>query len=175
VYRDIIPPGPVPTRGKVSTIAVLIAGTLIGGLLVLVAILAFSLINRDRSAVVPPNQPADLPVKNSNLPKTTPTALANADIASNSSKEQVANRTAANSSDMDSESLAKKGFNGRVIMINAVIRSLPSVDSDEVAVVPFDEPIKIGKPATEHSPWYRVTTSDGTTGWMHGNTIEFVK
>jgi hypothetical protein len=81
----------------------------------------------------------------------------------------------ANFTNSDPERSANKGFNGRVIMINAVIRSLPAVDSDEVAVVPFDEHIKIGKPAAEHSPWYRVTTSDGTTGWMHGNTIEFVK
>ena len=36
----------------------------------------------------------------------------------------------------------KRGFNGRVIMINAVLRSSPSIDSPEVSVIPFDEPIK---------------------------------
>ena len=44
---DDIPPRPVRPRGRVNTIAVLIAGTLIGGLLVLVGILAFVLISKE--------------------------------------------------------------------------------------------------------------------------------
>jgi hypothetical protein len=174
VSPDIIPPQQAEPRAKVNPLAVLIAGTLIGGLLVLVAVLAFSLVNRDRSAE-PSNQRPNVSLKNSSSPKPTPTDRlpSNADIAANSAREPPANSTAMNVP--DPESLAKKGFNGRVIMINAVVRSSPSVDSDEIAILPFDEPVKIGKPATEHSPWFRVTTEDGTTGWMHGNTIEFIK
>lgn len=71
--------------------------------------------------------------------------------------------------------LPRKGYNGRVIMMNAIVRSSPSIYAPEIYLVSFDEPIKIGKSAGGNNPWFRVTTTGGMTGWMHGNTIEFVR
>lgn len=68
-----------------------------------------------------------------------------------------------------------KSCNGRVIMMNAIVRSSPSVDAPGISVISFNEPIKIGRSAGGNSPWFRVTTTSGMTGWMHGNTIEFVR
>lgn len=70
---------------------------------------------------------------------------------------------------------SRKGYNGRVIMMNAIIRSSPSVYAPEIYIISFNEPIKIGKSAGGNNPWFRVTTTGGMTGWMHGNTIEFVR
>lgn len=66
-------------------------------------------------------------------------------------------------------------YNGRVIMINAYIRSAPDVYANELETIPLDERINIGKRESPNSPWYRVTCQHGTSGWMHGNTIEFTK
>ncbi len=71
--------------------------------------------------------------------------------------------------------LLRKGYNGRVIMLNAIVRSSPSIYAPEIYVVSFDEPIKIGKSAGGNNPWFRVTATGGRSGWMHGNTIEFVR
>ena len=66
-------------------------------------------------------------------------------------------------------------YNGRVIMTNAYIRSAPDVYANELETIPLDERITIGKRESPNSPWYRVTCEHGTSGWMHGNTIEFTK
>ena len=178
VYPDPLPPEPEPPGRRVNMIAVLIAGTIIGGLLVLVAILAFALVFKDRSdaelinvtarnANIAAARPSERPTANAQTPASSPKATekANANLTPEDTEADQARR----------EMLAKRGFNGRVIKINAILRSEPSIDSEEVAVLPYDEPVKIGKPAAEHNPWFRVTTTDGTTGWMHGNTIEFIK
>jgi len=60
-------------------------------------------------------------------------------------------------------------------MMNAIVRLAPSIDAPEINIVTFNSPIKIGKSAGGNNPWYRVTTASGQTGWMHGNTIEFVR
>ena len=177
-YPDALPPQPEPSGRRVNVIAVLIAGTIIGGLLVLVAILAFALVFKDRpgaevininakNANIAAARPSERPMANTQTPASSPKATekGNANLTSDDADSDEARR----------EMLAKRGFNGRVIKINAILRSEPSIDSEEVAVLPYDEPVKIGKPAAEHNPWFRVTTSDGTTGWMHGNTIEFIK
>ena len=178
VSPDPLPPQPESVRGRTNTIAVLIAGTIIGGLLVLVAILAFALVFRDRSTA----EVVNVTEKNANIAAARPSERlpANTQTPASSPKATEKGNSNLTSDDPDSdearrEMLAKRGFNGRVIKINAIVRSEPSIDSDEVAVLPFDEPVRIGKPAAEHNPWYRITTADGTAGWMHGNTIEFTK
>ena len=66
-------------------------------------------------------------------------------------------------------------FNGRVIAVNAYVRTSPSRSSDEIDVLPVDDRINIEKRENENSPWYYVTCEHGTSGWMHGNTIEFMQ
>lgn len=66
-------------------------------------------------------------------------------------------------------------FNGRVIMMNAFLRSAPDMNAPEVTVLPLSSPITIGKQASPNSPWFRVKSEDGAVGWMHGNTIEYTR
>jgi Bacterial SH3 domain len=66
-------------------------------------------------------------------------------------------------------------FNGRVITLNAYVRASPNRNSKEIDVLPIDDRINIEKREDESSPWYRVTCEHGTSGWMHGNTIEFTR
>lgn len=101
----------------------------------------------------------------------------------NANESEKNNKTDKENAEKDAEppksdpkaKLVRKGYNGRVIMMNAIIRSSPSIYAPEIYVISFDEPIKIGKSAGGNNPWFRVTTTGGTTGWMHGNTIEFVR
>jgi hypothetical protein len=66
-------------------------------------------------------------------------------------------------------------FNGRVISRNAYVRSAPSRSAKEIDVLPVDDRLEIEERENENSPWFRVTCEHGTTGWMHGNTIEYTQ
>ncbi len=66
-------------------------------------------------------------------------------------------------------------FNGRVIAINANLRTEPGLYADEVAILPIDEKINIIRRENNNSPWYYVESEGGLNGWIHGNTIEFIK
>jgi Bacterial SH3 domain len=66
-------------------------------------------------------------------------------------------------------------FNGRVITQNAYVRASPNRNSKEIDVLPIDDRLNIEEREDESSPWYRVTCEHGTSGWMHGNTIEFTR
>ena len=164
------------SRGRrVNVVAVLLVGTLIGGILVLGTVLALNILNRDKPAV--PAAQVNVPPKPSNTPKPTPKQT-EPPANTNTPANDDTNTDSENADEDDQqkrERWIRKGFNGRVIMINAVVRAAPSIDSDELAVIGYDEPVKIGKPAGDNNPWFRVTTADGLTGWMHGNTIEFIK
>jgi Bacterial SH3 domain len=70
---------------------------------------------------------------------------------------------------------ADDDFNGRVITLNAYVRSSPNRSSKEIDILPVDDRLNIAERENENSPWYRVTCEHGTTGWMHGNTIEFTR
>jgi hypothetical protein len=64
-------------------------------------------------------------------------------------------------------------FNGRVISKNAYVRSSPSRNSKEIDILPVDDRLNVEERENENSPWFHVTCEHGTSGWMHGNTIEF--
>lgn len=66
-------------------------------------------------------------------------------------------------------------FNGRVIASNARVRSEPNSNASVVDVLPFGDRLDIIDRAGANSPWYQVECEHGTTGWMHGDTIEFTK
>lgn len=66
-------------------------------------------------------------------------------------------------------------FNGRVIALNAFVRAFASRNSDETDVLPIDDRLNIEKREDESSPWFYITCEHGTSGWMHGNTIEFTR
>ena len=64
-------------------------------------------------------------------------------------------------------------FNGRVIMLNAYVRSAPAPNARQVDILPVDDRINIERREHSNSPWYYVSCEHGISGWMHGNTIEF--
>ncbi len=66
-------------------------------------------------------------------------------------------------------------FNGRVITLNAYVRSSANRNSKETDVLPVGDRLDIEERENENSPWYRVTCEHGTSGWMHGNTIEYTR
>ncbi|MGI9035996.1 MAG: SH3 domain-containing protein [Pyrinomonadaceae bacterium] len=66
-------------------------------------------------------------------------------------------------------------FNGRVIASNARVRSEPNSNASVVDVLPFGDRLDIIDRAGANSPWYQVECEHGTTGWMHGDAIEFTK
>lgn len=65
-----------------------------------------------------------------------------------------------------------EGFNGRVIKEPFIVRASDSHKSAELGKVFLNDPIKIGQ---QKGAWFRVTTISGVEGWMHGDSLEFVK
>jgi hypothetical protein len=82
----------------------------------------------------------------------------------------LANRHLAANKIVDEDEL-----NGRVIAVNAYLRAAAGKDSAIVDTLPMDDRLKIGDRENENSPWYQITCEHGTSGWMHGNMIEFTK
>ncbi|HEX8735350.1 MAG TPA: SH3 domain-containing protein, partial [Pyrinomonadaceae bacterium] len=66
-------------------------------------------------------------------------------------------------------------FNGRVITLNAYVRSSPSRSAPQLDVLPIDDRLTITARDNPNSPWFHVVCEHGTSGWMHGNTIEYTR
>jgi hypothetical protein len=66
-------------------------------------------------------------------------------------------------------------FNGRVITLNAYVRSSPSRASPELDILPIDDRLTITSRDNPNSPWFHVVCEHGASGWMHGNTIEYTR
>ena len=149
-----------PVRRR-NPLVFLLFGLLLGGGLVLATLFAArSFLLKDNANTVKINQPAEINANQTVKVSPTETPL---NISEMSKKHET--RTSAD----DEE------FNGRVIAVNAYVRASPSRSSDEIDVLPIDDRINIEKRENENSPWYYVTCEHGTSGWMHGNTIEFTQ
>lgn len=81
----------------------------------------------------------------------------------------------ASSKHQDKTDAPDDDFNGRVIAQNAYVRYTPSRDAMQIDVLPVNDRIEIEERESDSSPWYRVTCEHGTSGWMHGNTIEYTR
>ncbi len=149
-----------PVRRKNPAIFLVLGLILGGGLVLATLLLAKSFYQNENSNTVKINQTAET---NSNNSIKTPPSETPLDIAKLSQKHEI--RTSAD----DAE------FNGRVIAQNAYVRASPSRNSDEIDVLPVDDRINIERRENENSPWYYVICEHGTSGWMHGNTIEFTQ
>lgn len=149
-----------PARRK-NPAMFLVLGLILGGSLVLATLLlARSFYQTDNSNTVKINQTAET---NSNESIKISPAETPLDIEKLSQKHET--RMSAD----DAE------FNGRVIARNAYVRASPSRSSEEIDVLPVDDRINIERRENENSPWYYVICEHGTSGWMHGNTIEFTQ
>ncbi|MDQ3800897.1 MAG: SH3 domain-containing protein [Acidobacteriota bacterium] len=91
------------------------------------------------------------------------------------SDSPVNKRLAVNPEHQKRTAVSDDEFNGRVITLNAYIRSSPSRSSPEIDVLPIDDRLTITSRDDPDSPWFHVVCEHGTSGWMHGNTIEYTK
>lgn len=136
----------------------LILGLLLGGVLVLATLLAAKYIYR-------PNE------TQTNI-QTKTNENQNTEIKGRGNE---VNTLADNLHQKRVESKADEDFNGRVIAVNAYVRSAPDLSAKQIDILPIDDRITIERRENPNSPWYYVICEHGTSGWMHGNTIEFTK
>lgn len=162
VNYQIPPPGtiiPVVVEKRRNTgkyLLFLVLGLILGGGLVLAAVLFSMYLNQnDQPSAVNKNSS----VNSAQTPKPTPTATPVTASAIHEKRTDEA----------DDE------FNGRVITLNAYVRSSPNRNSREIDVLPVDDRVEIEDRESDVSPWFRVTCEHGTSGWMHGNTIEYTQ
>lgn len=147
----------------------LIFGLLIGGGLVL-ATLWFSrnLYQAENANVSKINVNYNQATKNEAVkieaPKPTPEIPNN-----NAAIETVSNKHSEPNED------AEENTNGRVIVLNARVRLAPDKDAPVVDTLPMNDRIEIIRRQNPNSPWYQIECEHGTTGWMHGDTIEFTR
>lgn len=116
----------------------------------------------------------------SNGANNTKSSTINANQSSNkneskNSDSQTDKKITASAKHREKTADADEEFNGRVITLNAYIRSSPSRNSSEIDVLPVDDRLTITARDNENSPWFHVVCEHGVSGWMHGNTIEYTK
>lgn len=133
----------------------LITGLLVGGGLVLATLGFVWFISQENSAQSNENRPINADSNSETTSIETPQTA--------SAKHET--RTVAPDND----------FNGRVITLNAYVRSAPDRNSSETDILPINDRLNIVRRENENSPWYYINCEHGTSGWMHGNTIEFTE
>ena len=135
----------------------LLVGLLLGGSLVLLTLFLARNFYRDDAAQISVNNNRSGAVNQAQNVRETPKDK----IETANEKHQT--RT----SDDDAE------FNGRVIALNAYVRSAPDLSASKSDVLPVSDRINIERRENDNSPWFYISCQHGTSGWMHGNTIEF--
>ncbi len=144
-------------RSSRKNLLFLVIGIILGGGLVLAAVLLGIFLYQNKTTA---NSATRTPPANSaQNTKSTPTATPFEASAKHEKRTDQA----------DAE------FNGRVITQNAYVRASPNRGAKEIDILPIDDRLNIEERENENSPWYRVTCEHGTSGWMHGNTIEFTR
>ncbi|MGI8788094.1 MAG: SH3 domain-containing protein [Pyrinomonadaceae bacterium] len=158
----VVPAKTSSNAGKYALFLVL--GLLIGGGLVLATLLLSRGIYKGENAdSVKTNQ-------TEKLIKTSSTTEINAENKNeNKAVEIVSGKHDKTTAASDAD------FNGRVIAANARVRSAPDADSSTIDTLPMNDRLNIIRRENPNSPWYEVECEHGTSGWMHGNTIEFTR
>ena len=133
----------------------LIIGLLLGGGIVLAAVLAGLYLYQNRAP-----QDANRNSSTNSAPNTK-TSPSTTPVTASAKHEKHTDE-------------ADDAFNGRVIKLNAYVRSSPKANSKQIDVLPIDDRLHIEKQENPNSPWFRVTCEHGTSGWMHGNTIKYL-
>lgn len=146
----------------------LMIGLLLGGGLVLGTLFVAGTLNRGN----------DSDNSNASRSRAEKVAVSNQNVvvpANGNAAPNNANAVAVNAVHEEKTGAADDEFNGRVITLNAYVRTAPSKNSAETAVLPKNDRLTIGERENPNSPWYKVTCEHGISGWMHGDTIEFTK
>jgi hypothetical protein len=161
--ETIVIPVPAKTKSNLGkNIAFLIIGLLLGGVLVLATLLlAKNLYQNNDSNKTPA-------AANLNSGQTP---------ANGAPKEtdSPANKPAVNPEHQKKTDVSDEEFNGRVISLNAYVRSSPDRNSAQVDVLPVNDRLTITSRDNPNSPWFFVVCEHGVSGWMHGNTIEYTR
>lgn len=174
-YRQPAPPVEdvivrVPAKNDAGKYALfLLVGLLLGGGLVLATLLltrnpaSDSANNNLRTVSTTTSEPTETPKKtDSPLPLNV-----NANIGN--SIETAIDIHSGHTADADEE------FNGRVISMNAYVRSSPNRNAPESDILPIDDRLTITARNDPNGLWFHVVCEHGASGWMHGNTIEYTK
>lgn len=144
------------TSDSGTYIIVLVLGLILGGVLVLTALLLTQNFFRSGNS----NKP-EISAVNSNQTAKNTNLLINQKISENLHHLKTG--------------AGDEEFNGRVIALNAFVRSSPAKTSNSIDTLPVDDRINIQMRKHSNSPWYYIVCEHGTSGWMHGNTIEFTQ
>lgn len=110
-------------------------------------------------------------------------AISNANVNSNQTLAAEPKNTASpadtplpiNSEHQKRTNVSDEEFNGRVITLNAYVRSSPSRTAPQIDILPIDDRLTITARDNPNSPWFHVVCEHGASGWMHGNTIEYTR
>ena len=172
-YRQTAPPVEdvivqVPAKNNTAKYALfLLVGLLIGGTLVLATLLltkksasdnAGNNVNAVSTTV---SEPTKTPKKSD--------SLFSANVAPANQTETASDVHAARTGEDDAE------FNGRVISLNAYVRSSPNRNAPESDILPIGDRITITARNDPNGLWFHVVCEHGASGWMHGNTIEYTR
>ncbi len=159
----------VPAKNNTGKYAIfLLLGLLLGGGLVLATLLLTrnsANNNANNNVNIAPATIAD-PTE---TPKKANSSLFNANANVDNSVETASDVHSGHTADADEE------FNGRVISLNAYVRAAPNRNSPEVDVLPIDDRLTITARNDPNGLWFHVVCEHGTSGWMHGNTIEYTR
>ena len=155
--ENVAPIVVVKQRNTGKYLLFLIVGLILGGGLVLGVLLLGQNFYRKNNSNVAVNS-----ALNNNREVKTPTAT-------------PAPAPTPNAEHLIKTSADEEDFNGRVIVTNANVRSSASKNAAPVTLLPMDDRLTIERRANEESPWYFITCEHGTSGWMHGDTIEFTQ
>ena len=155
---------PVKTKSNFGKYLVfLITGLLLGGGLVLATLLLTRNFYQNNEA----NNTRTISSVNSNQTRSNSEPKAT---------DAPANKQAtANPEHQERTDVGDDEFNGRVITLNAYVRSSPSRASPETDILPIDDRLTITARDNPNSPWFHVVCEHGASGWMHGNTIEYTR
>lgn len=154
--KTIIPIIVKKERNTGSYLAFLLIGSLLGGGLVLATLLLTRNFYR--------NDDSASAARSDKHVKAAPDENQNSVSSATINQKHLA-RTAA----------GDDAFNGRVIVTNANVRAGPDRNASDIDTLPLADRLDIENRESEDSPWFEVTCEHGTSGWMHGNTIEFIQ
>ena len=161
---------PAPKNDSKNAAIYLALGLLLGAILVLATLI----LARSFYAGGAANDNAKTVAVNvsSNAPKNS--ALENrAETNANFLNKNALDAAATNAKHAARTSTGDEEFNGRVIALNAFVRASPSKSAAQIDILPLNDRINIERRENESSPWFYVTCEHGTSGWMHGDTIEY--
>lgn len=159
--EEIIPPPVVQeknSRNPLKNVLFLLTGLIIGSVIVL-GVLGFGYFYFSAKT----NSAVDIYAKNTFDSNTFPNDL-NENTETTADDKHLQPNTEADPSNL----------NGRVISLNAYVRSSPSFSGVQIDILPENDRIEIIRRESPNSPWYEIVCEHGTQGWMHGNTIEFM-